>query len=242
MRKGLILCTALLFVLCGCESKPISQEFAEDSGNPEEVITESETPEWQSKDYETAPPPAETIVPDSTEIDEGATSLDSLVYEVFAEGTAMITDFTGTETDLIITSHIGEYPVTEIGQYAFEAAWDVTSVTLPETITVIHEQAFADCESLNDVNIPESVTAIERGAFSNCMSLTSLTIPANVTATEEEMLTGCQLQDLYIENSGLVYNHWGLEEAETKCTIHAPEGSAILAWAEENGFPTEIIY
>ena len=243
MKKALILCLMMSVLFCACESKEISQDFPEDSGNPEEIMeTESETPAWMSQDYETAPPPAETVVPASTEIDEGATALDAFTYEVFASGTAMITDFTGSETDLIITSHIGEYPVTEIGHYAFEASWDVTSVTLPETITVIHEQAFADCESLTEINIPEGVTSLERGVFSNCMSLTELTIPESVTETEEELLTGCSLKDLYILNAGLAYQNWGLEDAEEKCTIHAPEGSVILAWAEENGFPTEIIY
>ena len=241
MKKLLISCMILMALLSGCGAK-IDQD-APESEIQETEPPQTETPPWMNEEYETAPPPPETLIPDSDEIDDSATSLDSLAYEVFAKSnTAMITDFTGSETEIVITSHIGKYPVTEIGQYAFEAAWNVTDVALPESITVIHEQAFADCESLTSINIPEGVTSIERGAFSGCVALTELTLPASLTDTAEEMLTGCELTDLYILNPNLNYTSWGLQEAETKCVIHAPEGSAILTWAEENDFPTDIIY
>ncbi len=243
MRKLAVLCASVLILLSGCASQKISQE-------PEsEAIPEtSELPENASYDpdtntvciFPTTETPEETVILDSVTIDEGATSLDVLSYEAFTDR-AVITDFNGSDTEIIVTSHIGDYPVTEIGHYAFEASWDVTSITLPDTITTINEQAFADCESLTSVNIPENVTFIGRGAFSNCTSLTELTLPASVTDTQEEMLTGCAVQDLYILNPNLEYHSWGLEDAESKCTIHAPAGSAILTWAEENGFPTEEI-
>jgi len=243
MKKLAVLCASVLILFSGCASKSVSQT-PEENASP----TESELPENASYDpdsntvyiFPTTEPPEETVIPDSVDIDSGATSLDSLKYEVF-EDRAVITDFTGKETDIIITSHIGSYPVTEIGHYAFEASWDVTSITLPDTVTIISEQAFADCESLTDIAIPETVLSIGRGAFSNCSALSELTIPASVTETQEEMLTGCALQDLYILNPDLDYNSWGLEDAESKCTIHAPAGAKILDWAEEHDFPTEEI-
>lgn len=232
MKKLAVFCVSLLILCSGCTDETIPQEseiIPATEGEPETIliIPTTETPE-------------ETILPDSVEIDENATSLDVLSYEVF-EDRAVITDFNGTDTEITVTSHIGSYPVTEIGGYAFEAAWDVTSVILPESVTTINEQAFADCESLTSVQIPESVTSIGRGAFSNCLSLTELTLPASVIQTAEEMLTGCGVQDLYILNPDLDYQNWGLEDAETKCTIHAPAGAKILTWAAEHDFPTEEI-
>ncbi|MBR1528100.1 MAG: leucine-rich repeat domain-containing protein [Oscillospiraceae bacterium] len=243
MKKLAVLCASVLILFSGCASKSITQE-PEEPASP----TESELPENASYDpdsntvyiFPTTEPPEETIIPDSVDIDAGATSLDSLKYEVF-EDRAVITDFTGKETDIVVPSHIGSYPVTEIGHYAFEAAWDVTSITIPDSVMLISEQAFADCESLTDITIPGTVTTIGRGAFSNCISLSELTIPASVTDTQEEMLTGCALQDLYILNPTLIYNNWGLEDSETKCTIHAPAGSAMLDWAEAHDFPAEEI-
>lgn len=243
MRKLAVLCASVLMLFSGCTVQSIPQEE-----EPEAVPETTELPENASYDpdsntiyiFPTTETPEETIIPDSVDIDSDATSLDVLSYEVFEAG-AVITDFSGSDTEIVVTSHIGSYPVTEIGHYAFEAAWDVTSITLPDTVTTISEQAFADCESLTSVNIPETVTFIGRGAFSNCTALTELTLPASVADTQEEMLTGCAVEDLYILNPNLEYNNWGLEDAETQCTIHAPAGSAILTWAEKNGFPTEEI-
>lgn len=240
-----LLCTGISgMLLCGCSQDSDETEDPAIIQNSEDAAIPEETA-FDPDQYPTSKPPEETLVPVSTEIDANATSLDQFVYEIRADGTAIILDFTGSDTELIISSEIGGYPVTEIGQYAFEAAWDVTSIVLPDTIQIINEQAFADCEMLSEINIPDSVTTIGRGAFSNCMNLTELTIPANITETNEEMLTNClALQDLSVLNPNLEYTSWGLEEIEfasgMPCTIHAPAGSKILTWAEENQFPTEI--
>lgn len=242
MRKNILISTALVFCLLfySCNSDSVSEESIIENDTQEESASETEI-DWSQ--YPTSKPAPETIVPDSVDIDGDSTSLDSFVYEIREEGFAVITDFIGSETVLHITSQIGGYPVREIGQYAFEASWDVTSVTLPDTLEIINEQAFADCESLTELHIPEGVTAIDRGAFSNCMALTTLTLPASLTETKEEILTNClSLTDLYVLNPNLEYASWGLEDCETKCTIHAYEGAKILQWAEENDFPTEIIY
>ena len=177
---------------------------------------------------------------DPLKIDEGATPLTSFAYEIH-EDYAVITDFIGEETEVVITSHIGKIPVTQIGQYAFEAAWDVTSISIPDTVDFIGEQAFLDCESLTAIEIPANVTALHRAAFAGCLALTEMTIPEGITETDEELFIACPLTDLYIENPDLPYADWGLEELESPCTIHAPEGAQMLAWAEEHGFPTEVI-
>lgn len=215
---GILLLTVLLFTGCGTSSAQPAETTA-----PTEAATTAAT---------------EAVTEPDLSIDEGATPLTSFEYEL-KDGYAVITDFKGKETEVVVTSHIGPLPVTEIGQYAFEAAWDVTSVTLPESVTFIGEQAFADCESLQTVNIPSGVTVLYRATFASCLSLETLTIPANVTETYEELLVACPLTDLYIENPALPYNSWGLEELETPCTIHAAEGAEILTWAAANGFPTE---
>ena len=242
MRKFIFIMVALCSVclLCGCDSQP--QEEIENIPEQAETQENQEIQETINlEEYPTSKPPAETIMPNAVDIDAGATPLEQFSYEIHTDGTAVILDFNGSDTELVITSQIGGYPVTEIGQYAFEASWNVTSITLPDTIEMINEQAFADCESLTSITIPEHVKFIGRGAFSNCMSLTELTLPVSLAETQEELLTNCfALQDLYILNSSLDYTNWGLEELESKCTIHAPSGAVILAWAEENDFPTAI--
>ncbi len=232
MRKltalALLLCAALL---CGCGSAPKQLNSVTETQAPTQA--ETPAPETDAPSEEPTTEPA---------VDENATPLSSFSYEIREDGTAAITDFTGKETAVVVPSFIGDAAVTEIGHYAFEAAWNVTSIVLPESITEIGEQAFLDCESLTSVNIPDGVTALHRAVFAGCLSLQSVTIPASVTSTNEEMFVACySLTDLYVMNPELNYASWGLEELEAPCTIHAPEGAVIFTWAEANGFPSEVV-
>jgi len=52
--------------------------------------------------------------------------------------------------------------ITEIGDYAF-AGTQITSVTLPPSVTRIGANAFRDCKQLTSVNIPSSVTRMTFG-------------------------------------------------------------------------------
>ena len=77
--------------------------------------------------------------------------------------------------DLTIPSSIKyygkEYEVTNIGDYAFEECGELTTVTLPESLTEIGIRAFAQCRKLSTINIPRSVTTIKRNAFDYCYML-----------------------------------------------------------------------
>lgn len=69
---------------------------------------------------------------------------------------------------------------TKIGSHAFFSC-PLTSVTIPNNVTIIEEAAFAECRNLESIEIPNSVTSIGALAFENCQSLTSIEIPATVT-------------------------------------------------------------
>ena len=70
------------------------------------------------------------------------------------------------------------YPVTAIGNTAFERCSSLTSVTIPNTVTAIGGLAFGFCSGLTSVTIPNSVTVIGGIAFIDCESLTSLVVGA----------------------------------------------------------------
>lgn len=56
--------------------------------------------------------------------------------------------------------------ITKIGNHAFEQT-DITSITIPDSVTAIGEQAFNGCTSLTEVNIPKNskLETIGDGAF-----------------------------------------------------------------------------
>ncbi len=112
-------------------------------------------------------------------------------YEVLDDGTASITDYYGSATELEIPSTLDGYTVTEIGMYAFFYCTTLTSVTMPNSIKSIGNDAFEDCTSLESITIPDSVTTIGFFAFEDCTSLESITIGNSVTTIGGYTFSNC---------------------------------------------------
>ena len=64
------------------------------------------------------------------------------------------------------------YPVTSIGEYAFEDCTGLTSVTIPSSVTSIEQSVFSNCIGLTSISIPNSVTSIGESALYRCNGLT----------------------------------------------------------------------
>ena len=84
-----------------------------------------------------------------------------------------------------------EFTVVKIDNDAFYSCRDLTSVEIPETVTIIGPMAFSGCTGLTSVTIPSSVTTIGNGAFGNCQRLTTITIPDGVTSIERGTFHDC---------------------------------------------------
>ena len=80
---------------------------------------------------------------------------------------------------------------TSIGSRAFSECSNITSITLPDSVTSIGEYAFYGCSGLTSMTIPDNVTLIGKYAFSDCRGLTSITIPDGVTTIGERAFYGC---------------------------------------------------
>ena len=96
-------------------------------------------------------------------------------------GTARVTGYTGTDTDIIIPSYVSDgtqaYKVTEISSSAFSGK-AVRSVVLGEFIKSIPNGSFKNCTELEEVI--GSFTEIGNEAFAGCSKLTNMNIPSNV--------------------------------------------------------------
>lgn len=85
---------------------------------------------------------------------------------------------------------------------AFQNCAGITSVTIPNTITLIGEYAFENCTGLKSITIPNSVTKIEARAFSGCSGMTSITLSNNLTSIDGWAFYGCSgVKSLIIPNS-----------------------------------------
>ena len=88
-------------------------------------------------------------------------------------------------------SRYGTFTITGIYASAFENCDDLTSVTIPNSVTSIGDNAFSSCSGLTSITIPNSVTSIGGAAFSSCSGLTSVTIPNSVTSIASSMFSRC---------------------------------------------------
>ena len=166
-------------------------------------------------------------------------SSESFDYDVVG-GEAVITAYTGKDRVVEVPEEIDGKKVTKIGPHSFEANYQITSVTLPDTVTIIGESAFMDCGDLKTITLPSNLEEIQRAAFSACTSPKEITVPASVTLIYEEAFVACEsLRALTLENPDLTYNSWGLEELP-KLKVYAPDDSNTAAWVEAMGLaPSE---
>ena len=85
----------------------------------------------------------------------------------YTDRTCEVKGYSGESKDVIIPAKVeylgGEYTVTSIREHALQSK-DLTSVTLPESLTSIGYSAFA-YNSLTSVTLPEGLTSIGRDAF-----------------------------------------------------------------------------
>lgn len=68
------------------------------------------------------------------------------------------------------------YDVVGVGYRAFYSQGNVTSITLPASITYIGEEAFYNADKLQTIDIPEKVKSIGKNAFFNCDLLATVTL------------------------------------------------------------------
>ena len=114
---------------------------------------------------------------------------------------------TAADTELVIPAYAemdGEVlPVTTIDKNAFAKNQSITSVVIPDGVTIIYDrafnqcknlvkvvfpdtlkeikrEAFAYCEALQNFELPQSLLSLRTWSFMNCNSLTSVTIPSKV--------------------------------------------------------------
>ncbi len=74
------------------------------------------------------------------------------IYTV-SGGEAKIAGYTGNASDIIIPSTLGGYPVTSIGNWAFEECCEFESIMIPDGVTSIENYAFRYQQSLANITV-----------------------------------------------------------------------------------------
>lgn len=118
--------------------------------------------------------------------------------------------------------------VTSIGSYAFGYCTSLTSITIPNGVTTIEERSFYNCNNLTSVTIPNSITNIESYAFAYCSSLHSFTIPNNLTTIKSYTFEYCyELSSITIPNSVTSIEKDAFKSCYNLTSVHI---SDVAAW------------
>lgn len=90
----------------------------------------------------------------------------------------------------------------KINNYAFTCLFNMTYITIPDSVINIGATAFRKCSALKSITIPSNVTTIGKSAFSNCTALQSITIPSSVTSIGSFAFSECHvLESITIPDS-----------------------------------------
>jgi hypothetical protein len=135
-----------------------------------------------------------------------ASTSDGYIF-CYVDSRGYLVGYTGSEKSMVLPSSFAYNGTSvtsyEINQYAFSGNDQVTSATIPNSVTSIGNYAFYGCTALTSVTIPDRVTSIGEFAFAGCTELTSVTIPDSVTSIGDRAFEDCShLTAVYIGTTG----------------------------------------
>lgn len=96
-----------------------------------------------------------------------------------------------TDADVIVPSTYNGKPVTRINRSVFYNKTYITSIEIPDSVTVIEDAAFADCTALESVILPKNLESIGSYLFDGCTSLESIKLPEGITYIGAEAFSRC---------------------------------------------------
>jgi PKD repeat protein len=104
-------------------------------------------------------------------------------------GAITITGYIGPPGAVVIPSTINGLPVIRIGPSAF-AQSELTSLTIPDSISSIGDHAFWDCAGLKSATFGSGITNVEDYAFADCANLTTAYFYGNVPNGNPTIISG----------------------------------------------------
>ena len=105
-------------------------------------------------------------------------------YSSSAPYTATVSGYNGDSSVVVVPAKVrnngNTYSVTSIGESAFREVDDVTSITIPASVTSIGNDAFAGCINLETVVVErETPATLSTNVFDSCHSNLKIYVPAD---------------------------------------------------------------
>lgn len=114
--------------------------------------------------------------------------------------------------------------VKAIPAYLCNGCGNLTSVTIPDSVTTVGENAFYGCRGLTSLKIGTAVHTINARAFALCSGLTSIEIPNSVITIGDYAFGGCSgLQSLDIPESVTSIGNSSFLECNGLTSVYIPK-------------------
>ena len=191
----LILLLSLSLLLFGCNTVAATQEPHEDAEKTALARRVSELEATLQAEREASYIRENELATQISELEERLALLTggaegekpegaAMVFHYTVEnGLATVTKYEGAATLVEIPQTLDGYPVTAIGERAFEGNTSIAAVVVPDGVKVINWFAFYGCGSLFDITLPASITSIGHAVFDGCAGPT-VTCPKGSYAAE----------------------------------------------------------
>ena len=79
----------------------------------------------------------------------------------------------------------------KIPENLFNGCEKLSSITIPDDVTILGTYIFANCKALTELNIPEGIETVSSNLCNGCSGLASLTLPSTLTKIDSSAIKGC---------------------------------------------------
>lgn len=167
----------------------------------------------------------------------GSSSKESPVEDFSYEmndGEIVITGYIGTDLEIYVPSTINDRPVTAIGESAFEG-YDMTHITIPDSVTIIEKGAFYDCTCLTSVEWSDNLKVIDKFAFEGCTSLESISFSNSLERINEGAFSYCGLKKVSLPENLQFLDVDVFDSCDNLSSVKIPDNTEIaISVTEQN--------
>ena len=128
--------------------------------------------------------------------------MQDFVFKPNENGTYAVVGYSGDEADVRIPDSCGGGVISVIGDKLFSGHKEITSVSIPDTVTDIGEFVFDGCEKLETLELPSGLERLWGATFARC-GLTEITLPDGIRAIPPYAFKECQKLKKVVCGKGL---------------------------------------